>query len=185
MSAPIHPIHSRIINDRLADSIIASKAEEADTPGVQALLLQTAKWLRSKGSTQWNALLRGEDTHNTADSILSGDVYLFKEGGELAGMVTLLRAASAWDKTLWGGVGHEGTIYLHRLAINRAYGGRGLGASILRWVDHGIRFDGARRIRLDCIASNERLNSFYRAAGYTYRGTSDTGYCLYEKNVPS
>ncbi|WP_127530449.1 GNAT family N-acetyltransferase [Paenibacillus kobensis] len=161
-------------------AIKVSQAEEIDTADVMSLLIQTAEWLRSKGSTQWSALLNGEDHHNTARSIARGDVYLFKEKAALAGIVTLLRDPSEWDIRLWGESGHDGAVYLHRLAINRAYGGRQLGKHMLKWVHSGIHFDGRDRIRLDCIETNPQLNQFYKDCGYEYVGANG-GFCLYEK----
>jgi len=171
---------ANINNQEASGNIVVSRAEESDTADVMSLLVRTAEWLRSQGSTQWSALLSGEDHHNTARSIANGDVYLFKERETLAGIVTLLRYPSEWDVRLWGEDGHEGAVYLHRLAINRAYGGRRLGQHMLQWVHTGIRFDGKDRVRLDCIESNPLLNDFYKGCGYRYAGASG-GFCLYEK----
>nr|WP_244226788.1 GNAT family N-acetyltransferase [Paenibacillus protaetiae] len=151
------------------------------THEVMGLLVRTAEWLRSIGSTQWGALLEGEDTHNTADAVQRGDVYLFRDGETPAGVVMLLREPSAWDCELWGKEGHEGAVYLHRLAINRKYSG--LGGSILRWAESGISFPGVDRIRLDCISDNRYLNSFYSGAGYENKGLAPTGFYKYEKRI--
>ncbi|TJY42265.1 GNAT family N-acetyltransferase [Cohnella pontilimi] len=161
----------------------ASKAQLEDTDAVKRLLVRTAEWLKSKGSTQWSGLLHGEDYHDTAGAIRRGDVYVFHVGGVLAGTVILLQQPSAWDRDLWGDEGHEPSIYLHRLAINRELGGTGLGTRIMRWAETGIRFPGKDRIRLDCIADNPVLNRFYSGLGYEFKGTAPTGFNLYEKKL--
>ncbi|MBD3918502.1 GNAT family N-acetyltransferase [Paenibacillus sp. PR3] len=170
-----------MINKHVVNQIVAIQSTADDAPAIMELLLQTALWLKSKGSTQWNGLLRGEDHHNTQECARRGDVYLFKDGEALAGIVTLLRSPSAWDIALWGEEGHDQAVYLHRLAINRAYGGLNLGDAILQWVHSSIRFDGKDRIRLDCIDSNPLLDKFYRSAGYSYQGHSDSGFFLFER----
>ncbi|GFN31710.1 GNAT family N-acetyltransferase [Paenibacillus xylaniclasticus] len=162
--------------------IFVSQAEESDTAAVMTLLVQTAEWLSSKGSAQWGALLSGEDQHNTAQSIKNGDVYLFRERDTLAGTVTILRHPSEWDIRLWDAEGHEGAVYLHRLAVNRMYAGRQLGRHMLQWAHTGIQFEGCDRIRLDCIESNAVLNRFYQECGYKYVGASG-GYSRYEKFI--
>ncbi|GMK37138.1 putative N-acetyltransferase YesJ [Paenibacillus sp. CCS19] len=170
-----------ILHSHVIDNIDVVQSTAEDAPAIMNLLLQTAQWLNSKGSTQWSGLLRGEDHHNTTESASRGDVYLFKDGESLAGIVTLLRSPSAWDINLWGEEGHERAVYLHRLAINREYGGRNLGDAMLQWVHTSIRFEGKDRIRLDCIDSNPQLDTFYRSAGYTYAGHSDAGFYLFER----
>lgn len=172
---------AQIINPHVVNQIEAVQSTADDAPAIMDLLLQTAQWLKSKGSTQWGALLQGEDHHNTKESARRGDVYLFKDGETLAGIVTLLRSPSPWDIALWGEEGHEQAVYLHRLAINRAYSGVNLGDAIVQWVHTSIRFDGKDRIRLDCIDSNPVLDKFYRSAGYTYKGHSDSGFNLFER----
>ncbi|WP_308634430.1 GNAT family N-acetyltransferase [Paenibacillus silvisoli] len=157
------------------------QATAADAPAVMDLLVGAAKWLRSKGSTQWSALLSGDDHHNVVGHIDKGELFMFKDGETLAGIVLLMLVPGDWDHGLWGPDGHEPVVYLHRLAINRNYAGQGLGEDIVKWAEEGIRFPGKDRIRLDCIANNEKLNAFYSGLGYAFKGTSPSGFCLYEK----
>lgn len=157
------------------------QAKPEDTEAVLQLLISTAEWLRSKGSSQWNALLRGEDSHRTPEAIARGEVYIFEKGGVLAGMVMLMQKASSWDQELWREEGHESSIYLHRLNINREVAGGNLGEAIVRWAESGIRFPGKDRIRLDCVAGSAKLNEFYLKCGYTYIGTAVNGMGEYSK----
>ncbi|RUS47213.1 GNAT family N-acetyltransferase [Cohnella sp. AR92] len=168
------------ITQQANSEISARQARPEDASKVMELLVQTAAWLRSTGSTQWSGLLEGVDSHNTVDAVARGDVFVFEGDGHLAGMVMLLRQPSQWDKELWGETGHEGSVYLHRLAVSRLYRGRQLGRDMLNWAKNGIRFEGQDRIRLDCIADNPVLNDFYARMGYRHRGISESGFCKYE-----
>lgn len=172
-----YTMHHNRANARIA----VSQAKTADAPAVMELLVGAAKWLQSKGSTQWSALLSGDDHHDVVGHIENGELFLFKDGDTLAGIVLLMQVPGDWDHHLWGPDGHEPNVYLHRLAINRDYAGQGLGADIVRWAETGISFPGKTVMRLDCIASNPKLNAFYSGLGYTYKGTSPSGFCLYEK----
>ncbi|AOV07797.1 GNAT family N-acetyltransferase [Sporosarcina ureilytica] len=171
-----------ISNQNINSQFTMVQAEVEHTAEILALLVETAKWLRSKGSTQWNALLDGVDSHNTEDAIERGDVFICKDGEKIAGMVMLLKQPSKWDSELWGPKAHhnDGAIYLHRLAIRREYANCKLGESILNWCYGSISFEGKEIIRLDCVANNEHLNRFYRQNGYTYLGEKN-GYSLYER----
>ncbi|AZN42026.1 GNAT family N-acetyltransferase [Paenibacillus albus] len=163
------------------DRIRVVQAKPSDAVDVMNLLVETARWLQSKGSTQWSALLSGDDHHNVTGHIEKGELFMFKDGDTLAGIVLLMQVPGEWDHSLWGPDGHESIVYLHRLAINRNYAKQGLGADIVKWAEEGVSFPGKDRIRLDCIANNETLNKFYSGIGYTYKGTSPSGFCLYEK----
>ncbi|WP_139991844.1 MULTISPECIES: GNAT family N-acetyltransferase [Paenibacillus] len=184
MSANTHtdPIGT-ILND-----IKVFQAKPEDTAEVLELLIQTAQWLKSKGSTQWGGLLHGVDSHQTPEAIKRGEVYIFIQGSVLVGMVMLMQQASAWDRELWGDEGHENSVYLHRLNINREAAGKDLGEAIVHWADSGIHFSGKDRIRLDCIANNEKLNRFYLNCGYTFIGSATNAsgeFNKYEKLVKS
>ena len=100
------------------------RAEPSDMTEVMRLLVNTAEWLLSKGSTQWNGLLKGEDSCNTPEAISRGEVYIFKQDLRTAGMVMLLKEPNAWDRELWGERALDGSaIYLHRLAVDRKFAG--------------------------------------------------------------
>lgn len=173
----------KMINDQVMPSIRAVQAKPEEAGEAVDLLVQTARWLQSKGSTQWHALLDGKDMHDMEGATRRGDVFLFRDGSRLAGVVMLADKPSAWDRDLWGESGHEGAVYLHRLAISRAYGGTGLGRAILHWARTGIAFPGIDRIRLDCIGDNRQLNETYAKAGFEYKGESGNGFSKYEIHV--
>ncbi|MFC6552227.1 GNAT family N-acetyltransferase [Cohnella cellulosilytica] len=152
------------------------------------LLVNTAEWLLRKGSTQWSALLRGEDTYNTPEAVNRGEVYIFRNDRDIAGMVILMEEPNAWDRHLWAGKAEDGSaVYLHRLAVNRKYAGRDVGKQIMLWAENAAPEQlGKRLIRLDCMASIPALNEFYRKLNYDYvgDGVNSTGtYSMYEKRV--
>lgn len=164
------------------------RAEPEDTTEIMRLLVNTAEWLLSKGSTQWNGLLRGEDSHNTPEAINRGDVYIFKQDRRIAGMVMLLTEPSPWDRELWGEQGLDGTaVYLHRLAIDRKFAGQDVGKQIMTWAEDAVPTRlGKRLIRLDCQTGIRKLNDFYSGLGYSYVGESvnaSGSFSKYEKKV--
>ncbi|MFC4601232.1 GNAT family N-acetyltransferase [Cohnella hongkongensis] len=164
------------------------RAEPEDTTEIMRLLVNTAEWLLRKGSTQWNSLLRGEDSHNTPESVHRGEVYIFRNDRDITGMVILQEEPNAWDRHLWGDKANDGSaVYLHRLAVNRKYAGRGIGKEIMLWAETAVREQLHRRlIRLDCLAAISALNEFYRKLDYEYvgEGVNAAGtYSKYEKRV--
>ncbi len=173
--------HFKILNTQIHDQFTMVQAKEKDIEKVLALLIATAKWFQSKGSTQWSGLLEGIDTHNTKAAVNRGNIFVCKDDEEIAGMVMLRQTPSEWDCKLWelNESDLNESIYLHRLAINREYANAELGKAMLNWCQNNIIFEGKERLRLDCIASNTFLNVFYQNSGFTYIGEND-GYSLFE-----
>jgi GNAT superfamily N-acetyltransferase len=51
----------------------------------------------------------------------------------------------------------------------------GLGSVILAWAADVARQRGGGALRLDCVASNRRLRTYYEAAGFAHRGDVTVG----------
>lgn len=170
-----------ILNNRVKSGLIMQQAEAKDTVAIISLLRETAKWFQAKGSTQWNGLLGGVDTHDTKSVIVGGEVFICMNHDELVGLVILLKQPSLWDQNLWQLTKDDRNeaVYLHRLAINRKYEHQNIGEAILNWCKYEVDFEGKKKLRLDCIADNPFLNNFYRKAGFNYI-KENNGYALYE-----
>lgn len=171
-----------IIIPTINDQFEVAMAQPEDTENIISLLIEIAEWLSSRGLSQWGGLLEGNDSHDTVGAIQNGNVFIFKLGTEIAGLVMLLCKPSPWDIQMWGDKAHDtdGAVYLHRLAVRRKHARTGLGQSILNWCSTGIRFADKQLIRLDCVAENDTLNSFYTRNGYLYVGEKD-GFNTYVK----
>lgn len=65
--------------------------------------------------------------------------------------------------------------YIHGLMVAREAAGRGLGSQTLGWAEKEIVDRGLHLARLDCVATNVVLRSFYRARGFEERGIMDFG----------
>ncbi|GAF09464.1 GNAT family N-acetyltransferase [Paenibacillus pini] len=172
-----------ITNTHLNQEITAAMAVHDDHEAVNGLLLQTATWLKSIGSTSgmrssWEKISMILLAVFLAGKCLSSDRMMIN-----VGVVILQPRANAWDRKLWGEDGHESSVYLHRLAIHRDYAGQDLGSDILQWALTGIQFAGKDRIRLDCIAGHEKLNALYLRNGFTLIETTPNGFNTYERLV--
>ena len=139
----------------------AGRDQAADVLGV---LDETAAWLRARHIEQW------PDRFELAwvqPGIDRGETWLVKRGDAVAGTVTL-----NWQDPVWSDVdGAAG--YVHRLAVRRSESG--LGAQVLRWTADRTAAHGRNLLRLDCVASNNRLCAYYEAAGFVHRGDVPVG----------
>lgn len=101
------------------------------------------------------------------DAIRQGETWLVDVNGRVSGTVTVDFSDPVWSDV------DGNAAYVHRMAVSRRE--RGLGAVILAWVKEFARQQGCDTLRLDCVASNERLRGYYEAAGFAYRGDVSVG----------
>jgi GNAT superfamily N-acetyltransferase len=62
----------------------------------------------------------------------------------------------------------EPALDAHKVTVDRAYGGQGLGAELLNWAGAKAADEGADRLRVDVWTTNERLQHYYLKQGFTY-----------------
>jgi len=91
-----------------------------------------------------------------------------------------LSKQSEWDEHIWGSDASFESLYLHRLAIIPTYMKKGLGQSILTWIKDNV--SDKEYLKLDCVADNMKLNSFYKNIGFELIGVTD-GHSKYEKSI--
>jgi len=126
---------------------------------VLRVLDEAAGWLQARGIEQWPTRF---ESSWVLGSIDRGETWLVEVDELVSATVTL-----DWSDAVWAGVpGHA--AYLHRMAVRRR--AAGLGAVILAWAAGVAREHGRVALRLDCVASNERLRAYYEAAGFVFCG---------------
>ena len=53
---------------------------------------------------------------------------------------------------------------------NACYAGHQIGLGLLRWAESQVAEAGRKFLRLDCMAANPALRSYYLKAGFTFVG---------------
>ncbi|MBO0471073.1 GNAT family N-acetyltransferase [Enterococcus sp. DIV0242_7C1] len=137
------------------------------------LLKETAEWLKSIGSDQWSDVLKGEDKHGLIAAVKRGEVFFFYNNEkQLAGMVAAWQKPTEWDRLLWKNIeSSQKSCYLHRVIIRPRYRKAGYGKELLNAVK--VEFENqVDELRLDCLASNQRLSRFYIENEFKYIGRS-------------
>lgn len=155
------------------------KAREENLPAIMQILKNNALWLREKGVDQWRHLLTDEEDIQIRENILAGETYILLDEEKAAATFTLSLLQNDWDRELWEDA-PERTLYLHRLAVCPDYKGKRIGEAALSWIRSQLTADGqAAMLRLDCVAGNDRLNSFYQEVGCTFEGKTPSGFSKY------
>lgn len=135
---------------------------------IDKLLKETALWLKSKGSLQWNGILEGKDNHDTASAIVRGEVFYGTIDNELVGMFILWDHQSEWDAALWEENLSNDFYYLHRLNIKRDKAGMGVPHLMINAAKEYAQKEQKKALRLDCIAENEFLNQMYQKEKFEF-----------------
>jgi ribosomal protein S18 acetylase RimI-like enzyme len=141
-------------------------AQLADLEEVADILEEARQWLISKGITdQWP---RPAPPEAIAWSIERHTTYLAYREGKAIATFTL----QASDEATWGAVPDD-ALYLHGLAVCRAFAGQQIGERLLQLAAEISKAAGKHYLRLDCWAGNEPLSRYYERAGFEYRGTKE------------
>jgi hypothetical protein len=74
------------------------------------------------------------------------------------------------DPVIWQEKDHDPSVYLHRIAINPAFKGKGIMKDIKAWaMQHAVEND-KKYVRMDTWGHNASLRSYYINCGFNYIG---------------
>lgn len=145
-------------------------ATAADLDDVLALIHSAASWLHSRGLDQWPHESPTLSAEAIGRHIAAGHTWLAFEDGR---PVATIAADRAGDTDFWEPWQLETpSWYISKLASARD-AQRGLGAILLRWIVDKASREGIVMVRLDVWRTNQQLQDWYLAQGWTYRGTVD------------
>lgn len=157
-------------------------ASNNDTGKIIKMLKRIALWMKDNEINQWSFLLDGGDDEEIEQAISNQETYIVLKDNEIIATFTLLSKQSEWDRHIWGEDNTSKTVYLHRLAIIPTYMKKGLGRSILVWIQNNVR--DRDYLRLDCVADNIKLNNFYKNNEFELIDLRD-GHSKYQKFIRS
>jgi GNAT superfamily N-acetyltransferase len=138
-------------------SVEITLAVSADIDDVLDVLNEAARWLASRGINQWR--VDGFTRELIAGDIARGEVYVAKRDRRAAGTFTLQSSGELF----WPGAAEEAG-YIHRIAVRRD--ARGLGIELLKFAERITAEMDRKLLRLDCLAGNAALCSYYERAGF-------------------
>jgi GNAT superfamily N-acetyltransferase len=144
-------------------TLLIRPAAVLDLPAVVALLTEASAWLAARGSDQWQYPPR---TDRIAAGIEAGTVWMAIQGQRTVGTITVDDYA---DPEFWLPADNPAdALYAHRIAITRTVAGQRVGVALLNWASLRAEAAGRTWIRLDAWATNNRLQRYYLALGWTH-----------------
>jgi len=156
-----------------------AKPEEADT--VAAVLNEAAQWIAGEGRPLWSAAdIAPERIRRDTDA---GSYFIARSNGETAGVVRL----DLEDPGFWPEMEAGTSLYVHKLAVRRAFAGRGVPSLLLGFARERARDMGRPFLRLDCVADRAPLRALYERFGFSLHSVIHKGeraFARFEMRVP-
>lgn len=88
------------------------------------------------------------------------------EGDTVAGVFSVMYN----DPVIWLERDADPAVYLHRIAVNPAFKGKGLMQIIKDWAKQHAVQQGKAFVRMDTWGNNESLRKYYESCGFDYLG---------------
>jgi GNAT superfamily N-acetyltransferase len=128
-----------------------TRATPEDLDTLVAFRDQAAAWLAAKGIDQWQEPWPTEDlmVEGMLRNIEAGETFIVWDDDHTpAATITI----NHWAKPeLWTEQKQaEPALYAHKVTVDRAYGGQGLGAELLDWAGTRAADEGADWLRVMC-----------------------------------
>ncbi|HZE83743.1 MAG TPA: GNAT family N-acetyltransferase [Puia sp.] len=143
--------------------IINSTAE--DISSIFRLYDEGTAYQKSVAKKHW----QGFDRAVIETEIREGRQWKIMAGDEIA----CVFAIAFNDPLIWQEKDKDPAIYIHRIATNPLFRGRGYVKHIVAWAKEYARAKGKDFIRMDTGSGNEKLNNYYSSCGFTYLGITE------------
>ncbi|ALM21631.1 hypothetical protein AAT17_10480 [Nonlabens sp. MIC269] len=143
-------------------------AQSSDFPVVVELLQIAARHLKESGVDQWSYWLQPpEDKLQwVQQGVDAAEFTLVYSNSILVGMYRLMKE----DIPYWGKQ-DIAAFYIHSLVIHPDYTGNRIGVKLMKAIEKKAASHRIGILRLDCLANNEKLCSYYKGMGFKPVGT--------------
>jgi ribosomal protein S18 acetylase RimI-like enzyme len=153
-------------------------ATPVDVALVADMLDEATAFVATFGFDQWPLPFPRDEL---LQRVRQRELYVVEVEREPAATFTLL-----WDDPFFWGERPPDAVYLHKLAVRRAFAGRRLGEQIVEWVDATAAAAGRSFVRLDTQRDDPGIRRYYERLGFELRGDRANGrfaWALYERRV--
>jgi GNAT superfamily N-acetyltransferase len=145
------------------------QATLVDLDTVSSILKEAADWLRTTGRPMW----RDDelDPDRIDKDVAAGSFYLAYYAGVPAGTIRF----QLEDARFWPDLTRNDAAYVHRIAVKRQFGGKGVSTKMLAWAVNKAASLGRSYLRLDCEADRQPLRTIYERFGFRFHSYLDVG----------
>ena len=138
------------------------KSLPADIETILGLYRAAVKYQKEKGYNLWPEFERSL----IEKEILEQRHCKIMQGGKIACVFSVLYN----DPIIWKEKDKEPSLYLHRIATNREFKGKGMMQLICDWSAEHAKQEGRKFLRMDTWGDNENLKNYYLKFGFKHMG---------------
>lgn len=137
------------------------QANEHDTRAIEEILFDAVSWMNASGlQNLWNE-------SNVKWAALSklfkvNDFYLAYENRTPVACMAL----TDYDPLHWPDIPEGNSLYLHKLAVKRAFAGKGFSKELIDFAKKQALLFHMNAVRLDCNQHRKKLRSVYENQGF-------------------
>lgn len=117
---------------------------------------------KTKTDKTWN----GFERELIETEIFENRLWKIIEGDQIACVFSIAFS----DELIWGEKDKDPSIYLHRIATNPVFRGRGYVKMIIQWAERYALANDIKYIRLDTFGDNHALIDYYVSCGFKFLG---------------
>lgn len=139
-------------------------SEDKDIPEIFERYQEAITYQKSVCNNPW----KGFETSLILQEIAEQRHYIIKDENVIA--CTFVLAFD--DELIWKEANKDKAVYIHRIAVNPIYRGKGFVKMIIDWAKENATRWEIDYIRLDTESGNEKINKHYLNCGFTSKGTT-------------
>ena len=145
------------------------KATSSDIESILLLTKACAKDMTSKGIYQWNEHYPNAEAFQ--NDIKRDELYVLTHGHSIVGVIVISTFMDDVYKPITWLTPSDKNIYIHRLAVDPEYQGRGFAQQLMDFAEKFALDNKYCSVRLDTFSKNERNQRFYERRGYKRLGS--------------
>lgn len=145
------------------------QALPAEAATVAAVLNEAAQWLATEGRPLWSAA--DIDIERVQRDTDAGRYFIARENGDVAGVVRI----DMEDPFFWPEIEPGSSAFVHKLAVRRSWGGKGVSTTLLAFARERTCSLGRPYLRLDCVADRQALRTLYEGFGFVLHSVIQKG----------
>jgi ribosomal protein S18 acetylase RimI-like enzyme len=143
------------------------QAHQGHIPSVVRLIAACTQTMRAQGIDQWDEIYPNAEI--SAKDVDSRSLYVLEEGNRCIAAVALNQEQDqAYQQVRW--VGGEPVLVVHRLCVDPAYQGHGIGNRVMAFAEAHAQQQAYVSVRLDAYTGNPRAIRLYERRGYRQAG---------------
>lgn len=145
-----------------AAGVAIEQAGASEVALVAGILREAARSLEARGEPMWR--LDEVSEARLREPVMSGESFVARVAGEAAGVVRV----QLEDRLTWPEARANEALYVHRLAVRRAFTGTGVSQALLSFAAERARSLGRAWLQLDCEAQRPKLRAVYERFGFAH-----------------